>query len=70
MKCRVIYDYKHSYGWECPICKMNHISEDLRKSLFDCGISEEELKGNLQFWKFVKGIDDASIDGRSSSDER
>ena len=27
------------------------------KNLFDCGISEDELNGNLKFLKFMKGIE-------------
>jgi hypothetical protein len=55
MRCRVIYNYKHSYGWECPICKVN--DDKQQGNLFDCGISEEELEGNLRFLLFIKGID-------------
>lgn len=52
MTCFVIYKFKHSYGWECPICKLNDMDH---KNLFDCGIAEEELEGNLKFLKFMKG---------------
>lgn len=52
MQCRVIYRYKHSYGWECPICERN---DPDHKNLFDCGISIDELEGNLLFLLFMKG---------------
>lgn len=52
MKCRVLYEFKHSYGWECPICKTN---DPDHKGLFECGISEEDLENNLKFYNFVKG---------------
>lgn len=55
LRCRVIYTFKHSYGWECPICKAN--DEGVRGNLFDCGISEEELEGNLRFLLFMQGRD-------------
>ena len=54
MRCRVIYTYKHSYGWECPICEKN---DDQKGSLWDCGIDEEELEANLRFLLFMKGLD-------------
>lgn len=54
MECRVIYTFKHSYGWECPICKLNN---DRSNGLFECGISEEELEGNLRFLLFMQGKD-------------
>lgn len=54
MRCRVIYRFKHSYGWECPVCKMNDTDH---MGLFECGISEEELRGNERFLLFIKGID-------------
>lgn len=54
MHCKVTYVYKHSYGWECPICKLNDTNN--QKHLFDCGISIEELDGNLKFLSFIKGI--------------
>lgn len=57
--CLVIYEFKHSYGWECPICKLNS-PEHL--NAWTCGISAEELAGNLRFFYFVKGIDYASTD--------
>ena len=59
MRCRVICKYKHSYGWECPICKEN---KGDYANLFDCGIDEKELEDNLRFYNFVKGIDDAPTD--------
>jgi hypothetical protein len=60
LNCRVVYSFKLSYGWECPICKQNN--HDRQGHLFTCDISKEELEGNLRFFNFVKGIDDASID--------
>jgi len=60
-KCWVLYEFKHSHGWECPICKVN--SEHCLHA-WSCGISEEELEGNLHFLKFMKGPDtvDNSVD--------
>lgn len=52
LRCKVIYKFKHSYGWECPVCKKN---DDQRASLWDCGIDEEELEGNLRFLLFMQG---------------
>lgn len=54
MRCKVIYTYKHSYGWECPICAKN---DDNKSSLWECGIDEEELEANLRFLLFMKGVD-------------
>lgn len=54
MRCRVIYSFKHSYGWECPVCRRN---DPDTKSLWDCGISEDELEGNLRFIRFMQGMD-------------
>ena len=51
-KCLVLYEFKHSYGWECPICKTNSPN---CYSLWSCGIGREELEGNLRFLKFMKG---------------
>jgi hypothetical protein len=50
-KCRVIYTFKHSYGWECPICKMN--DDEHKVGLWECDIPEEELINNLRFYEFV-----------------
>jgi len=50
----VIYTYKHSYGWECPICEKN---DDNKSGLWECGIDEEELEANLRFLLFMKGLD-------------
>lgn len=61
LRCRVIYNYKHSYGWECPICERNDVDKG---SLFDCGIGEEELEGNLRFLLFMKGKDPDSDEER------
>lgn len=55
MRCRVIYTFKHSYGWECPVCKIN--DDDQRSYLFECGIGQDELEGNLRFLLFMKGED-------------
>lgn len=52
MKCRVFYEFKNSYGWECPICKIN---DPNHRGLFECGIDKEELENNLKFYNFVKG---------------
>lgn len=52
MRCRVVYHFKHSYGWGCPICEQN---DDQKGGLWDCGIDEEELDGNLRFLMFMKG---------------
>lgn len=54
-KCKVYYTFKHSYGWECPVCKIN--SEDCLYA-WSCGIPDEELKNNLNFWKIVLRIKD------------
>lgn len=53
-RCRVLYDFKHSYGWSCPVCKQN---DGDHLNLFNCGVSDEELEGNLRFLLFMKGID-------------
>jgi hypothetical protein len=50
LKCRVFYKFKHSYGWECPVCKKN---DSDHSHLFVCGISEEELEANERFFKFI-----------------
>lgn len=52
-KCYVVYEFKHSYGWECPICKIN--SPD-HLNLFDCGKSQEFLDQNLIFLKFLNQL--------------
>ncbi len=52
MRCEVPYMYKASYGWECPICGMN---DDMKSGLWDCGIDEEVLEGNIRFLLFMKG---------------
>jgi hypothetical protein len=53
--CKVLYTYKNSYGWECPICKIN--SENCLH-LWSCGISDEELAANLKLWQFMNKIID------------
>ena len=55
-----MYNYKHSYGWECPICK---ISNGSHLGLFECGISHEELEGNLRFLLFMQGRDPERDEG-------
>lgn len=52
-RCLVFYTYKHSYGWECPICKQNS-PEHL--NLWATDYTEEELEGNLRFLQFIKGV--------------
>jgi hypothetical protein len=48
----VLYQFRHSYGWECPVCKHNSDDKLWHNS---CGISDEELEGNLIFLKFMQG---------------
>lgn len=56
MKCQVLYTFKHSYGWQCPICEQNDLDHEY---LFTCGLDIEELKANERFLRFLKGkIDD------------
>lgn len=50
----MIYTFKHSYGWECPICGKNDLGQ---QNLWECGISEDELDGNLRFLLFMQGRD-------------
>lgn len=64
-KCMVICERKYSdaFGgrrvwFECPICK----NGDAQLDTEDCGMSIEDLEGNLQFQKFARGIDDAPIE--------
>lgn len=45
--------------WHCPICD----NDNMQWSAWDCGLTDEELKANERFLKFVKGMDDASTDG-------
>lgn len=52
-RCLVLYEFKHSYGWECPICKIN--SPD-HLNAWSCGLTDQYLKNNLKFMKFVNGI--------------
>ena len=63
-KCLVICErkYNDSYGgrrvWhQCPICG----NGDPQLDVIDCGMTLEELEGQLRLQKFVRGIDDASI---------
>ena len=51
-KCQVIYKFKHSYGWFCPICEQNDPDHEY---LFTCGIDENELVANERFLLFIKG---------------
>ena len=53
--CKVYYTFKHSYGWECPVCKLN--SPD-HLNAWSCGISDETLKANLRLWQFMSKIID------------
>jgi len=64
-KCMVICERKYSdaFGgrtvwFECPICG----NGDAQLDTEDCGMTLEDLEGNLQFQKFARGIDDASIE--------
>jgi hypothetical protein len=58
-KCRVLYEFKHSYGWECPICETNssdHLNLWSMQSDHDTIESlMEELEGNERFLRFMKG---------------
>lgn len=51
-KCHVLYEFKRSYGWECPICKTN--SPDCLHQ-WSSGLSDEELEANFIFLKFMQG---------------
>lgn len=55
LRCRVLYKFKHSYGAECPICETN--DDNIKGYLFECGISPDELEGNLRFLLFMQGKD-------------
>ena len=71
-KCMVIYDFKHSYGWECPICKTNspnHFNLWSMQSDFQ-SLDEltEKLKANKRFYEFMMkedGGDVSPLDGQS-----
>lgn len=58
-KCLVLYTFKHSYGWECPVC---HQNDDNQLGLFECNYSHEWLEGNLRWWKFIKGLNNEPTD--------
>ena len=74
-KCMVIYEFKHSYGWECPVCKTNDGADTVH--LFALGILmdgslekvTEQLEANRRFYDFMMkedgGDDKSSIDGQS-----
>lgn len=56
-KCMVLYEFKHSYGWECPVCKTNSENklslwsmQSDNESLDDI---EEQLKANKRFYDFM-----------------
>lgn len=56
--CKV--KYNDSFGgrmkWhECPVCS----NADPQLDVEECGLTEDELAANLQFQKFVRGIEDA-----------
>ncbi len=53
-KCFVLYEYKRSYGWECPICNTNSL-ECLHA--WSCGISEEQLESNKRLLTFLKSVE-------------
>ena len=68
-KCLVIYEFKHSYGWECPICKTNNPDH---LNLWEMGDDlieiTKKLKANKHFYDFMlnkEQNDEASIDGKS-----
>jgi hypothetical protein len=52
-KCRVLYTFKQSYGWECPICKTNNAN--YKVGLWESDFTEKELEDNLKFYNFIKG---------------
>lgn len=57
-KCRVIANFDiDTEQWFCPICD----NAKCQWSAWDCGLTQEELKDNERFLKFVKGDDDASL---------
>lgn len=54
-KCCVIGELSRNFEkplWSCPICG----NSNMQWSAWSCGISSEELEGNLRFLKFVNGI--------------
>ena len=57
-RCLVLYEFKHSYGWECPDCKLN--SPD-HLNAWSCGYTDEYLEGNRRFWNFILGKDNEPI---------
>ncbi len=58
-KCLVLYRFKHSYGWECPICETNspdHLNLwSMQSDDQTLEQIEEELESNLRFLEFMKG---------------
>lgn len=58
-RCRVIGNLNAEQRWICPICG----NPDMQWHAWSCGIDEEELEGNYQFLKFMKGPD--AVDNNS-----
>ena len=46
-KCMVIYDFKHSYGWECPICKTNSPNHFNTSPMDLSKMGQSDIKANL-----------------------
>ncbi len=68
-KCMVLYEFKHSYGWECPICKINSPNH---LNLWSMTCDEEDidqlterLEANQRFYNFMMKEDGGDV---SSSD--
>ncbi len=68
-KCMVLYEFKHSYGWECPICKINRPNH---LNLWSMTCDEEDidqlterLEANQRFYNFMMKEDGGDV---SSSD--
>jgi len=53
-KCLVLYEYKHSYGWECPFCKINSLEH---LNAWSCGLSEEQLEANKRLQTFLRSVE-------------
>jgi hypothetical protein len=52
--CKVLYEFKHSYGWECPICKLNSPDHlNLWEMSDDVDKLTEQLKANKRFYDFM-----------------
>jgi hypothetical protein len=64
-KCMVIYEFKHSYGWECPVCKTNSESKlglwDMQHDELTLEELTEQLKSNRNFYDFVAGKDNDDV---------